>query len=96
MKNQSHYHFSRIIENLLYSHLYTLMQLHKIETAYEMKHLGFKKLYNTDALNDIMTFRDVVNIPGMDFKEATTHFKKSEDVRKELQIIIKTIRDDLL
>ena len=43
-----------------------------------------------------MYWRDMFNIKDMNVAEAVKYYKKSNDVKKELQIAVKTIRDELL
>ena len=81
-------HKDRIIDTLLYSHMYTLMQLHNVRNGFDVKHFCIDKLYNENALNDIMEYRDTYN-------EVTVSNLLDSSVRRKLVMIIKNYRDEL-
>jgi len=82
------YH-SSIIDTLILSHLYTLIQYHDIRTGAELKLLGFDKLINMNAINDIMDYHDT-------YSEITLEaFNDSDELREELLTAVKTFRNEL-
>ena len=63
---------SDIIETLILSHLYTLIKYHDIRTGDELKLLGFDKVVNLNALNDIMDYHDMysdISLEAYDLEE---------------------------
>ena len=78
-----------IVETLLYSHLYTLIKLWDVRTFQELKHVIDTKLINTNALNDIMDYH------AMNSDVSMVSFKHNDDMRRALEVTIKTLKHDI-
>lgn len=84
------HHSKKVIDTLLFSHLYTLIKVHNIRSSRELKYFGFDKLYNPNALGDIMEYRTAFNDVSLE------SLNDEEKIRQELQKFIKNLRDELL